>query len=363
MAKRRGVDEAGRRVADLISGAMATKAGKGSYLINQVTPHMGRLVKENPELAARIEAGDPEAVQEAYRWVVANQGFENVPTSKPGRKVELPIPPKDPGTAMIPYGKRGPGVLVGEARTTPQSSPFQPRGTLSVQQKPAPEIIAAEFDKAIGAYRPREAGGLIPYSPRIPEVRAWPTAPRTDIPGSLAGKLGEAVKRYAPLAAAAVGGVAVDRMLREPEPAANALTSPSTNEDLVEETRPAPKVYAEPAVEDMGPPDYSAQAKQLIEKLNAMRRKAGGEVPEAPAMMKEIQRLLDLSNQQRNAPTYRPRTESGDPGEQAIVLMQDLNRRRQQAGGEVPDAPRVLAEIRRLQRLSDERKWGTGNAG
>jgi hypothetical protein len=44
----------------------------------------------------------------------------------------------------------------------------------------------------------------------------------------------------------------------------------------------------------------------MIDKLNQMRREAGGEVPQAKAMMAEINRFLDLSNKQRNAPENDP---------------------------------------------------------
>lgn len=92
----------------------------------------------------------------------------------------------------------------------------------------------------------------------------------------------------------------------------------STTADLVNETRPAPKVETlpEPAplvrqrataspVSTQVPTtadQYSAQAHAIIADLNARRRRAGGEVPEAPAMMAEINRLLELGNRARNAP-------------------------------------------------------------
>lgn len=92
----------------------------------------------------------------------------------------------------------------------------------------------------------------------------------------------------------------------------------STTADLVNETRPAPKVETlpEPAplvrqrataspVSTQVPTtadQYSAQAHAIIADLNARRSRAGGEVPEAPAMMAEINRLLELGNRARNAP-------------------------------------------------------------
>lgn len=159
------------------------------------------------------------------------------------------------------------------------------------------------------------------------------------------------------------------------------LTDTSGTEDLAEESRPAPSVKATPnekpaykMVPDITrrakpasappeeareeAPDYSFQARQLIAKLNDMRRKAGGEVPEAKAIMAEVQRLLDLSNRQRNSPDYKPSMPTDYHGE-AQRLIQQLNEMRRKAGGEVPQAAKMMAEIRRLQALGDRMR----NAG
>lgn len=128
-----------------------------------------------------------------------------------------------------------------------------------------------------------------------------------------------------------------------------ALTSTSGTEDLVDETRPAPRVEATP--------DYSYEARQLMNKLNAMRRAAGGEVPEARAMMAEIERLLGLANAQRNAPGYEPPMPTDYHGE-AQQMIKGLNERRQRAGGEVPDAPQVMDRVRGLQARGDRMRNG-----
>lgn len=105
--------------------------------------------------------------------------------------------------------------------------------------------------------------------------------------------------------------------------------------------------------------DPRAQAQMLIEDLNNRRRRAGGEVPEAPQMIAQINELLAKSNQARNARTpqqaqaYSAKTPN-DPHARAQALIADLNERRRAAGGEVPDAQRVMAEVSRLQVQGDQ---------
>jgi hypothetical protein len=94
----------------------------------------------------------------------------------------------------------------------------------------------------------------------------------------------------------------------------------------------------------------------LIAKLNKMRRDAGGEVPEAAQMMQEINRLMALSNQSRNAMTPQQAQGSKDPHIQAQALIAQLNQMRQQAGGEVPQAQQIMAEVRRLQAMGDQQR-------
>jgi hypothetical protein len=103
--------------------------------------------------------------------------------------------------------------------------------------------------------------------------------------------------------------------------------------------------------------DPSEQAKAILDDLNARRRKAGGEVPEAKQMMAEANRLLAAGNQRRNAPNYKP-SNAKDPREQAQILLQKLNADRMAAGGEVPHAAKVMAEVRRLQEEGDRMRWG-----
>jgi hypothetical protein len=93
------------------------------------------------------------------------------------------------------------------------------------------------------------------------------------------------------------------------------------------------------------------QAHALQEKLNEMRAKAGGEVPEAAAMRKEIQRLFDMSDAQTNASARKGVAPQGaDPLSGARRILADLN------AGRIPPAQRARAqaEMQRLYRQADE---------
>jgi hypothetical protein len=153
-------------------------------------------------------------------------------------------------------------------------------------------------------------------------------------------------------AAATVGiGAGLSSMYPSGEtPAQGDMTDTSGTEDLAAESSPPPATPEAPA-------DYSFQARELMGKLNAMRRAAGGEVPEAKQMMAEIDRLLGMSNEQKSAPSYKPAMPT-DYHAEAQRLLQDLNARRMEAGGEVADTQKVMAEVRRLQAMGDKMRTG-----
>lgn len=166
--------------------------------------------------------------------------------------------------------------------------------------------------------------------------------------------LAAAIDLGVPAVVAAGGAYALSRN-GMPEPAAEAtgeLTSTGGTADLAAESRPAPKVESSPAPQ-VSPRD---QAQALIARLNKMRRDAGGEVPEAPQMMAEINRLMAQSNTQRNAMTPKQAQGSSDPHIQAQALIAQLNEMRRKAGGEVPQAQQIMAEVRRLQAAGDQRR-------
>jgi hypothetical protein len=153
-------------------------------------------------------------------------------------------------------------------------------------------------------------------------------------------------------AAATVGiGAGLSSMYPSGEsPAQGDMTDTSGTEDLAAESSPPPATPEAPA-------DYSFQARELMGKLNAMRRAAGGEVPEAKQMMAEIDRLLGMSNQQRNAPSYKPPMPT-DYHAEAQMLIQKLNAMNQEMGGMSPETPKIMAEVRRLQAMGDQMRNG-----
>lgn len=160
----------------------------------------------------------------------------------------------------------------------------------------------------------------------------------------------------AALGAAGVGLMVAPTPLPE-EPAADAG-------DLTESGNPA-ELRDEPvstAAPDAPPPaapqptDYAYEARQILQKLNAMRRAAGGEVPQAQEMIAQANKLLAMADQQRNAPGYEPAMPTDYHG-QATLLIQKLNQMRRAAGGEVPQAGQIMAEVRRLQAMGDKQRW------
>jgi hypothetical protein len=158
------------------------------------------------------------------------------------------------------------------------------------------------------------------------------------------------------------------------------LTNTGGTADLVAESRPAPVVDSS-GVDESGFADtfksqYNAreqkraaggqggydprqQAEMLIGELNSRRQKAGREIPEAPQMMAQINALLAKSNEMRNSRSPQAAAKFAganpqDPHAQAQSLIAQLNEMRSRAGGEVPQAPQMMAEVRRLQAQGDE---------
>jgi hypothetical protein len=159
--------------------------------------------------------------------------------------------------------------------------------------------------------------------------------------------------------AAAAGGVGLMVAPTSMAPGSRKASAEPMGEpaDLVESGNPA-DLRDEPVSTASVPnkPDPAYEARQILQKLNAMRRAAGGEVPEAQAMMAEANRLLAMADETRNAPGYEPEMPTDYHG-QATLLIQKLNQMRRQAGGEVPQAAQIMAEVRRLQAMGDNQRW------
>lgn len=413
-------DKTGRLIRSLIDEtALASKVGSD--------PRIGKIVAKNiggldPQLAARVKAGDPTAVLEAYQAVVAGGG------RLPARQMELPLG-DDPGTAMIPYGVRGPGepgslsapgvtqspgtaLIPAPLRGMPGSGPRRIGTTAGVPgDLSGPGVLHGdpEWNRMVDEWnsaRPfenntplRMRAGMnraLSTEVRLPRLTdensfdaaatRWadsmdPSGVQSPPPGAspgwkqLAGAAnspaGRRIAAAAGIAGAGIGGW--NMFPRDEDAEGEGITDTSGTEDLAAESRPAPSVEPSMPPEEQefadrfkrqylareakrnAPVDYSFQAREMIGKLNAMRREAGGEVPEAKAMMAEINRLLELSNKQKNAPGYEPPMPTDYHGE-AQRLLQKLNAHRMEVGGEVPETQQVMAEVRRLQALGDQQR-------
>lgn len=201
-----------------------------------------------------------------------------------------------------------------------------------MRDQAAVDNIASQFDNVMGGRALSAAPQLAP-APGNGGIPAWAKA------AAGAGLVG---------AGAAAWNMMPSGMQSKESEAVGELDSTDGTADLAAESRPAPSVETSTSPRD--------QAQALIAKLNKMRRDAGGEVPEAQQMMQEINRLMALSNQSRNAMTPQQAQGSKDPHIQAQALIAKLNQMRQQAGREVPQAQQIMAEVRRLQALGDQQR-------
>jgi len=203
----------------------------------------------------------------------------------------------------------------------------------AMRDQQAVDDIASQFDNVMGG-RARTAAPTLAPTPGKGGMPAWAKA------AAGAGLIGAGATAY---------NMMPKGMRSQESEAVGELDSTDGTADLAEESRPAPKVEATP----VSPRD---QAQALIAQLNQMRRAAGGEVPEAQQMMQEINRLMAMSNQSRNAMTPQQAQGSKDPHIQAQALIAQLNQMRQKAGGEVPQAQQMMAEVRRLQAMGDRQR-------
>jgi hypothetical protein len=242
--------------------------------------------------------------------------------------MELPL--TDEPTGLVPYGVRGPGVAAG--------GPSGP----GVRVDPGTELIPSPPRRIAGQTRQLSVPEGRPYRV-VDEVQ-----PKNN---RLAKGVGAGLAGAAAAYWAANSGNELDNE--------SAAFSSGGEADLAAETSPPPAIAAteetpEPTVVQ-APQDYSLQARALINRLNDMRRAAGGEVPEAPAMMQEINRLMALGNQTRRA-TYAaaPQDDAGRMYQQAQALIDQVNQMYRQ--GMTPNSPqvqRLMAQVRQLQSQGD----------
>ncbi len=374
-------------------------------------PRIARVIEGNlpalsqidPQLTARLQQRDPEAIFEAYQMIVGSGGRLKAPeqafsaVDEPARQMDLGLAGDNepPSRAMIPFGTRGPGVAMG-GPTGPGTArdvrgdmilsrlrgigtnaaplynpgremiPSPMRGLPFTPSQPArimgpQEQIAAQFDRAL--------------SPQLERGRYVETmrgeslgVPGDDIPAYRQGDMPPAppkrskLRDIAAAGAAAAGGAALVDVLSPLDSDSAAILNTGGEAELAAETRPTPVVEAtdetpEPTVLQAPPQpvDYSLEARKLIDQLNKMRRAAGGEVPEAAEMQREIQRLLALGNQTRKA-TYAaaPQDDPSRMYQQAQGLIDQVNQMYRQ--GMTPNSPEVrqiMTKVRQLQSQGD----------
>ena len=309
--------------------------------------------------------------------------------------------PSTPSTALIPAGPRGLAVAGERGLIVPPGRGLSTTGgprDLSVQgmESPAPRGLPAPNQPRLEGPVQRRIEGPAPRGrdlppprrqaiddPEVPprNPRGEPDAPRrrqvdprlvaAGIGAGAAGlhlinehltggrpvggsAVAEPSLTTADLAAAGRSRPAAGRTAAGGRPVGgSAVAEPSlTTADLAAESAPPPRVPV--ASGELTPRE---QAHELIAKLNLMRRNAGGEVPEAPAMQREINRLLAMSNQTMAAASRGEVAMAGnDPHAQATRLLAQLNQMRREAGGEVPQAQQIMAEVARLNRLGDAQR-------
>ena len=218
-------------------------------------------------------------------------------------------------------------------------------------QPPPPSDMPRMEDAA-----PPPRGTPTPQAPEGPRARSTPEAPgrkprmsRGDMAklGVAGGVIGAGIggglllpnSQSQPAGGAPPAAAPVPNIIRPPQPMSTA--------DLAAQTRPPPSVTTPQSPRD--------QAMKMIDDLNARRRAAGGEVPDAPQTMQKVNRLLAMSNEQSAAASRGDIPVQGNgPREQAQRILAQLNAMRQQAGGEVPQAGQMMAEVRRLQAMADK---------
>lgn len=284
----------------------------------------------------------------------------------PPRASEIVEPDFDPAPtifddsrALAPYQQSGPGVPVGD----PYDARFATRESMDLP----PGGAAVDFDDPALARFLETMDS--PAPPRRPPPPSGP--PRRPAPSPN----GNAGRRVAAGGLGLVGaGLAVDLARWErrmgdgeagmpdadmAEPADDTMATA----DLAAEQTPPPTVEVREE-----PLDAREQAHALMKELNMRRRQAGGEIPEAPQMIRQIETLLAQADDAGNA-RMRQTMEGGPPSAsgpqdyhgQARDLIAQVNMMYRQ--GMTPNSPevqRVMQEVRRLQSMGDaQRNAGT----
>lgn len=347
----------------------------------------------DPEFAARMDTASADEIMSAYanavnkadnvrrgrpKMVMDTPVGDVAPPARPARQMELPLGPsaQEPDIrALIPLGRPGPGVpgeLSGPGQILTRQLDMIPAPLRGLPGS-GPRRIGTTAGVPVG---PSQADVIdVPFT-RVPPQRGLSVVRQADEVAD-----GPRVP-WKTLAAGIGAGVGVSQLVPEegykttPKAAAE-----STTADLVAETRPAPKVEATPEVPKpqvkQGPPDYSAQARQLIARANDIQREAGRQTPESIALIKEADNLYRLaaegrskgtqpaimpveqqnrqtSSIQRNAQQQIAQNQGSDYRSQARRLMAELNSRSSQGNISQGEYSAMKRRIDQLFALADQ---------
>ncbi len=347
----------------------------------------------DPEFAARMDTASADEIMSAYanavnkadnvrrgrpKMVMDTPVGDVAPPARPARQMELPLGPsaQEPDIrALIPLGRPGPGVpgeLSGPGQILTRQLDMIPAPLRGLPGS-GPRRIGTTAGVPVG---PSQADVIdVPFT-RVPPQRGLSVVRQADEVAD-----GPRVP-WKTLAAGIGAGVGVSQLVPEegykttPKAAAE-----STTADLVAETRPAPKVEATPEVPKpqvkQGPPDYSAQARQLIARANDIQREAGRQTPESIALIKEADNLYRLaaegrskgtqpaimpvekqnrqtSSIQRNAQQQIAQNQGSDYRSQARRMMAELNSRSSQGNISQGEYSAMKRRIDQLFALADQ---------
>lgn len=295
-----------------------------------------------PALRAAVDAGEPEASMEAYRGAVRRGGVED--------SIRSLAKPADQVAAESIAGQFD--------RATGDAYQRIADGQSVVRRGEVPEDEYAEMvhrDLARQPFVTPSRQMELPFTDPAPVRRGpaladdmafdeVPPRPRTaQQPQRMVGGRDLA-------AAAGIGGAIGIGLM-------GGGGGSGTDADLAAESSPLPDVPVddvEPTVA-RAPADYSMRARFLINRLNDMRRAAGGEVPGAAVMLQEIDRLLALGNQTRRATAVAaPQDDASRLYQQAQSLIDQVNQMyRRGMSPNSPEVQRVMAQVRQLQAQGD----------
>jgi len=304
-------------------------------------PNIRKSIEESGQA---YPAGNAEAVMEAMRrGPVQKRGRPKGATAEDSIRelAKPPEPPPAPERIATEFERQ----MEQAAEQAGAARLFSPQaGLKTVDGEPAFDVLMRRNMEA--SPQPRYDDFAFD---EVPQRQASASAPPRKFPPKARPQVGMSARDVA----TAVGAGALTAG------ALDLATRPSTNADLVAESRPGPSVGVTDEVPEpttlQAPRDYSMEARALINRLNDMRRAAGGEVPEAPAMMQEVNRLLAMGNQTRQA-TYAaaPQDDPSRMFQQAQGLIDQVNQMyRQGMSPNSPEAQRIMAQVRQLQAQGD----------